>query len=119
MTRRSSEGLAHLAVVGIILCCSSMTMATSLSGGASRPSAEAEPGGRDWTLYGRDFRNTRLNSDETKINRKSVARLTAKWSKDGLIGVSGTPVVAGGQAFFGDWTGTVRAVDAKNGKDIW
>ncbi|MFL6243682.1 MAG: PQQ-binding-like beta-propeller repeat protein [Acidimicrobiia bacterium] len=87
-------------------------MATSVSGAVSGRSAAAEPGGRDWTVYGHDFRNTRLNADETKVNRKSVARLTAKWSKDGLIGVSGTPVVAGGQAYFGDWTGTVWAVDA-------
>ena len=119
MTRSARGGIARLVVVGIVLCCATVTMATSVSAAVSGRSAAAEPGGRDWTLYGHDFRNTRLNADETKVNRKSVARLTAKWSKDGLIGVSGTPVVAGGQAYFGDWTGTVWAVDAKTGKDIW
>src|SRR5262249_57901908 len=59
------------------------------------------------------------NPREAKINRKSVAELARVWSKDGLIGVSGTPTVAGGRAYFGDWTGTVWAVDAKTGQDIW
>src|SRR4249919_1658215 len=119
MTRCARGGVTRLVVVGIVLCCATVTMAASASGAVSAPGAAVEPDGPEWTLYGHDFRNTRLNADETKVSRKSVARLTAKWSKDGLIGVSGTPVVAGGQAYFGDWTGTMWAVDAKTGKDIW
>jgi polyvinyl alcohol dehydrogenase (cytochrome) len=82
-------------------------------------SAVGEPGGRDWTAYGHDLANTRLNPRETKVNRKTVARLTPTWSKDSLVGVSGTPTVSRGRAYFGDWQGNVWAVDAKTGRDVW
>ena len=96
-------------------------LATASGAAATGPArgSVAEPGDKDWAVYGHDLSNTRLNPTETKVNRKTVARLAPKWSKDGITGVSGTPTVAGGRAYFGDWTGTVWAVDAKTGKDIW
>jgi polyvinyl alcohol dehydrogenase (cytochrome) len=70
-------------------------------------------------VYGHDLSNTRLNARERRINRRTVARLTQKWSKNGLVGVSGTPTVSGGVAYFGDWTGTVWAVKAETGQEMW
>lgn len=72
-----------------------------------------------WPLYGHDLANTRLNSAERQINRRSVSRLAPNWTVGGLIGVSGTPVVAGNVAYFDDWTGNVRAVDARIGRPVW
>jgi polyvinyl alcohol dehydrogenase (cytochrome) len=103
--------------IGVIVLLAAM--ATSTAGAFAVPTRSAEPGGKDWTLYGHDFANTRLNPTEKKVTRRSVARLTQSWIKDGLTGVSGTPTVAGGVAYFGDWQGTVWALDAKTGKEIW
>ena len=110
-------GVARRAgVIGVVV---TVIGVVASSAGSAALVRTAEPGGRDWTVYGHDFDNTRLNPRETKVNRRSVARLAPAWAKDGLIGVSGTPTVAGGRAYFGDWTGAVRAVDAKTGKDVW
>jgi polyvinyl alcohol dehydrogenase (cytochrome) len=109
-------------VAGRIVAIVIFTMVATASGAAASRAdraAVAEPGDKDWTVYGHDLSNTRLNDRERKVTRKTVAELAPKWSKDGLTGVSGTPTVAGGCAYFGDWTGTVWAVDAKTGEDIW
>jgi polyvinyl alcohol dehydrogenase (cytochrome) len=70
-------------------------------------------------VYGHDLSNTRLNARERRINRKTVARLTQKWTKNRLVGVSGTPTVSGRIVYFGDWTGTLWAVKAETGQEIW
>jgi polyvinyl alcohol dehydrogenase (cytochrome) len=70
-------------------------------------------------VYGHDPSNTRLNASEKRITRETVVSLTERWSKHELVGVSGTPTVASGVAYFGDWTGTVWAVDAETGADVW
>jgi polyvinyl alcohol dehydrogenase (cytochrome) len=73
----------------------------------------------NWPLYGHDLANTRTNRHETEIDQASVPSLTAGWSKGGLVGVTGTPVVANGVAYFGDWTGTLWAVNARTGQTVW
>lgn len=72
-----------------------------------------------WRVYGHDLANTRTNGDEHTINRRTVGGLTAQWSKDGIAGVSGTPAVADGVAYFADWTGAVWAVRAATGQPLW
>lgn len=79
----------------------------------------ADPAQKDWVVYGHDLSNTRLNARERRINRRTIAQLTQKWTKNGLIGVSGTPTVSGRIAYFGDWTGTVWAVKAETGQEVW
>jgi polyvinyl alcohol dehydrogenase (cytochrome) len=79
----------------------------------------ADSSGTDWVVYGHDLSNTRLNPSETQINPASVGSLTERWEKDGLVGVTGTPVVSGGVAYFGDETGTIWAVSADTGQQIW
>jgi polyvinyl alcohol dehydrogenase (cytochrome) len=49
----------------------------------------------------------------------SVTALTKSWEKDGLVGVTGTPVVAHGDVYFGDWQGDVWAVKAVSGQVVW
>ena len=99
-------------LVVFVVACAAVTAPSAVS-------AAGEANGDRWSVYGLDLSNTRLNPNETKVNRKSVGRLTQTWSKDGLIGVSGTPTVYRGRAYFGDWQGNVWAVDAKTGADIW
>jgi polyvinyl alcohol dehydrogenase (cytochrome) len=83
------------------------------------PATSYAGAGKRWAVYGHDLANTRFNRQERRIKRRSVARLTESWKIDGLVGVSGTPVVSGGVAYFGDWLGMVRAVDAKTGTELW
>jgi polyvinyl alcohol dehydrogenase (cytochrome) len=86
---------------------------------ATGPAPAGAAGGKSWTVYGHDLANTRLNKREKKINRRTVSHLAEQWRIDGLVGVAGTPVVSNGNAYFGDWTGQVRAVDAATGDELW
>jgi polyvinyl alcohol dehydrogenase (cytochrome) len=117
-SQRDRSGGRKRIAVGVIVACVAIAASTT-AGAVAIPARSAESDAKDWTVYGHDLANTRLNPTEKKVTRRSVARLTQSWAKDGLIGVSGTPTVAGGVAYFGDWQGTVWAVDAKTGKDIW
>ncbi len=102
------------AFLTITLACGTAVAALRRSKGSLATSRR-----KDWSVYGHDLSNTRLNPREKRINRRTVAHLTPAWSKDGLIGVSGTPTVSGRVAYFGDWTGTVWAVHAKDGTEVW
>jgi polyvinyl alcohol dehydrogenase (cytochrome) len=72
-----------------------------------------------WPMYGHDLAGTRSNSAETEIDSSSVGSLVPSWTLSGLIGVTGTPVVAGGIAYFGDWKGQVHAVETNSGGPVW
>jgi polyvinyl alcohol dehydrogenase (cytochrome) len=104
-----------IAAVVLLTACSS-------SGGAKShapTTSTAGPSVADWTLYGHDLANSRLNPLETTITRANVGRLTRGWSTSGLVGVTGTPTVSSGVVYYDDWTGTVHAVKAATGKPIW
>ena len=73
----------------------------------------------DWPSYGHDLANTRQNPKDKTINAATVSTLKKSWAKPGLVGVSGTPVVSRGVAYFGDWKGTAWAVNADTGKELW
>ena len=117
--------IGRLTRVGIVVACvaliggCSSSDETTTTTAIRREGSVAESGGREWPVYGHDYANTRLNPSEKEIDRTSVARLTQDWSQDGLVGVSGTPVVSGGVAYFGDWTGKVWAVKADTGAEMW
>jgi polyvinyl alcohol dehydrogenase (cytochrome) len=74
---------------------------------------------RDWTVYGHDLSNTRLNDGERAVTAATVDTLRKDWSIDGLVGVVGTPAVLDGVAYFADWSGTVHAVSATTGTPRW
>jgi polyvinyl alcohol dehydrogenase (cytochrome) len=95
---------------------------TTQSANSSRsaaPGSHADSPGGEWTTYGHDPSNTRTNASGATITIGNVSRLTKSWQTDGLVGVSGTPAVDSNVAYFGDWTGTVRAVHADTGQEIW
>jgi polyvinyl alcohol dehydrogenase (cytochrome) len=111
--------------VTTVACASIALLATSCSSSADTGSAggttatTVAPQGVAWPVYGHDLANTRENAAETEIDPDSVGSLTRGWSKDGLVGVTGTPVTVGTTAYFGDWQGTVWAVDAGSGRTLW
>ena len=92
-----------------------LTLATAACSSSSHTAA-ADP---EWTSYGHDLANTRTNAAETTINASNAGGLKESWSKDGLVGLTGTPVVAQGVAYFGDWQGALWAVDAGSGREVW
>ena len=124
--------LARRSQATLLVACAVLASACS-SGSSARssrpvPASSTAPGrgsvadsgtGDDWTQYGHDLANSRLNASEHTVDSTTVGRLTKRWSVDGLVGVTGTPVVAGGTAYFDDWTGTVRAVAAGSGASRW
>ena len=130
--------MARLAAVGrrthlgaLILAGALLAGACSSGSGAratgTHPPSTTSPRGSyadsgtssDWPEYGHDLANSRLNADEHTVTASTVGTLHKQWSIDGLVGVTGTPTVAGGTAYFDDWTGTVRAVAADTGRPRW
>jgi len=103
--------------VVLAMACVAM-IAGSAAAARGRPSV-ADPHRKDWPVYGHDLSNTRLAARERRITRRSVARLTVSWEKDGLVGVSGTPTVSGRFTYFGDWKGTIWALEATSGAEVW
>src|SRR5262245_3194167 len=73
----------------------------------------------DWTTYGHDAANTRYQPNEHDISPANAGQLAVKWVATTTGDVSGTPVVAGGAVYFGDFGGTVWKLDADTGAVIW
>jgi polyvinyl alcohol dehydrogenase (cytochrome) len=109
--------LTLIVLCASVSCSSSGTVhksaGTTTSGSATNTASNA------WPLYGHDLANGRAALAETEIDTDSVSSLTPTWSKSGMVGVTGTPVVANGTAYFGDWTGNVYAVSALTGALAW
>jgi polyvinyl alcohol dehydrogenase (cytochrome) len=88
----------------------------------------AESGrGSDWPSYGHDLANSRSSPNAGAINARSVPRLRVAWASRGqgldAAGnapfVTATPAVQGRLAVWGDWRGTVHAVDVRSGAVRW
>lgn len=71
-----------------------------------------------WSSFGFDHSNTMHNRDEVRISPANVDGLVEAWRLDSGA-VTGTPIVTDGTAYFGDWHGVVRAVEARTGAAIW
>jgi len=102
-----------MVVVAVGASCSSS------SHGAAKPSPSLASAARGWTVYGHDLANTRTAVGERAVTGATVDRLRPEWSAAGLVGVTGTPAVADGVAYFDDWKGAVHAVDAATGTTRW
>ncbi|HEX5947182.1 MAG TPA: PQQ-binding-like beta-propeller repeat protein [Acidimicrobiales bacterium] len=84
--------------------------------GDARPDAGDDAA---WVRFGHDLANTRAVADETTLDTATVTDLAPAWEVDGILGVSGTPAVADGVVYLGDWTGLLRALDAESGDEVW
>jgi len=87
---------------------------TTTAGGAAQDSV-----GNQWPMFGRDYAQTRTNVAETKITKDNLNKLAKAWEITDLVGVSGTPLVIDGIAYFADWKGQVWAVKADTGTKVW
>jgi polyvinyl alcohol dehydrogenase (cytochrome) len=90
---------------------------SSLTSG--RSSCTASPTNGGWSDYRNGPANTGDNVSDSEIDSNSVSGLRPRWAKQGLVGVTGTPVVGHGVVYFGDWTGTVWALRLSTGAALW
>jgi polyvinyl alcohol dehydrogenase (cytochrome) len=81
--------------------------------------AEADGGATIIDRGAQDLGNSRLYPDETAVTAETVAHLTEAWTLNDVIGVTGTPTIVDGVAYFGDWAGNARAVDPATGDEVW
>jgi polyvinyl alcohol dehydrogenase (cytochrome) len=72
-----------------------------------------------WTSSGQSIVNWRSQPLETTISTKNVGKLTKLFSVTTDGDVSATPNVSGGVAYFPDWGGSLWAVNATTGAQIW
>jgi outer membrane protein assembly factor BamB len=72
----------------------------------------------DWTQAGRSAGRTGYNGSEAVLDATKAANLQAKWTYT-AGGVVGSPIVAGGVAFFTTATGDLVAVDEATGVLKW
>jgi len=86
---------------------------------ASGPACTSNPRQGGWSDYRNGPANTGENAADTEIDRTSVGTLSPTWQKDKLVGVTGTPAVSAGVAYFGDEAGTVWAVKLSSGAQLW
>lgn len=83
----------------------------------TKPTARAEA--VEWTIWGGDVRNTRFQS--SSINARNASRLTLAWSYPlgDVANARSQPATFGGRLFVGSENGTVHAVDATEGCNLW
>src|SRR5262245_42005484 len=72
-----------------------------------------------WTSYGGNPSNSRDAVFERTITPANVSTLHEKWRVSGTVGSTSTPAVFGDVVYFGNWDGTLRAVDATTGTPRW
>jgi polyvinyl alcohol dehydrogenase (cytochrome) len=84
-------------------------------GGAAGTGAPAES--QNWPMFGRDYANTRASSD-TSIGAAQLASLHVAQRIVGS-GVSSTPAIVDGVAYFADYAGWLKAVNAQTGAMVW
>lgn len=118
---RIAAATTSLAIATAMLagaCASSSLSDTPVPDGAAP--ATAAPGRvGSWPSFGYDSANSRTNADEAIITPDNVGGLVPRWRIDDLKGVTSTPVVLDGVAYFGDWNGAAHAVSMADGSSIW
>ena len=102
----------RLAVVVVAALVTTMVGAVSMV-------ATDHGGGPHWNMIGHDSANSRNQPFEHRIGPRNVDRLLPKWIVTTTGDVSGTPAVADGAVYFGDFGGTVWKLDAETGRVIW
>ncbi len=120
MTARLKLG-APLVAAGLAaaLACGGTAAAKSPPGCAK----SGVPGG-EWRSYGRDYSNTRTQSDEQVISVADVPMLSPAWTfsskaAGGEGDFTATPVIADGCMYVPSTRGWVFAVNADTGKLVW
>jgi polyvinyl alcohol dehydrogenase (cytochrome) len=73
----------------------------------------------EWSTYNHDPQGTRHNQEEWRLSPDNVGKLSVKWSFPTALPVAGTPAVADGRVFVGDFSGAFYALSARNGALRW
>jgi polyvinyl alcohol dehydrogenase (cytochrome) len=71
-----------------------------------------------WSMFGRDLSNSRANLDELAIGPSTVASLVPAWDAPGAA-CSATPAIVGGVVYLPSWDGSVVALRAQDGEQVW
>jgi outer membrane protein assembly factor BamB len=90
------------------------TLAAAIVLAASQASAATG----DWPQYGFTADGRRHNTQETILDKKTVAQLTPKWSANTPVGTS-SAAVANGIVYVGSTDKHLYAFDAKSGALVW
>src|SRR5262249_23280217 len=77
------------------------------------------PSAGDWVGSGFDPQGSRNNTHENTLGPANVAQMGVAWTFPTPAPVTGTPAVAGGVLYAGDFAGNFYALDADDGKLIW
>jgi polyvinyl alcohol dehydrogenase (cytochrome) len=118
--RRHPAWLGIVAAVLVAVAAGIGACADDDGGGdAGADAGETTATAPEWVRHGADLANTRAVEGEAALDRESVADLAPAWTVDGVLGVTGTPAVADGAVYVGDWTGQLRAHDAETGDELW
>lgn len=73
----------------------------------------------NWSEFNHDARGTRNAGDEGCLTPQNVGSLKVKWTFPTPAQVAGTPAVADGQVYVGDFLGNVYCLDAHTGALVW
>ena len=73
----------------------------------------------NWTTYGYDAGNSSFNPKESAIGVNNVDSLAVSWSNRHSSTIRGYVAVYENTAYYGDYRGQFRAVNASTGKVIW
>ena len=117
--RLIAVGTALASALAVTVSGSANLAAASPAPSSSRSACTSSPRPGGWTDYRNGPANTGANTADSEIDPASVGALTPEWEKDKLVGVTGTPVVSAGVAYFGDETGTVWALTLSSGATRW
>jgi polyvinyl alcohol dehydrogenase (cytochrome) len=77
------------------------------------------PSGNTWAMPGYDAQGTRSNPTEHTLSPANVGQLGVAWSFPTAAVVTGTPAVAGGVVYDGDFAGNFYALNEDNGQLLW
>ena len=77
------------------------------------------PSAGDWVASGFDPQGSRNNTHENTLGPADVGQMGVAWTFPTPAPVTGTPAVAGGAVYAGDFAGNFYALDADDGKLIW
>jgi polyvinyl alcohol dehydrogenase (cytochrome) len=105
-------------VLGACSAGKSAGPATGPPGSSAKGTVPARPS-ENWTSHGHDLANSRATTTESVIGTDNVGQLQQAWTTENIKGMSSTPIIADGVLYFGDWTGSIRAIDAKSGQQRW
>jgi polyvinyl alcohol dehydrogenase (cytochrome) len=73
----------------------------------------------NWTVGGHDDKNSRYQSEETRISPATVGNLTLRWSMDTSGDVTASPTIDGDFLYFPDSAGFLYKVNKATGITVW